>query len=138
MILLFDYVENPRSLPGDINIVYTVPCARADVYGSKTCNQHGICTVYCTGSLPDDGSTIVPKRTDAVDHDLGLLDSALDGILIKNIKLEYLYGIVDWQADGIKLAAGPRGEPDGKFGAFRMFKDVACGMSTTKSSCADD
>ena len=80
----------------------------------------------------------MPKRTDAVDHNLGLLDSVLHGTLVKDIKLKYLDGIVDWQADGIKLAAGPRGEPDGKFGAFRMFKDIACGVSTTKSSCTDE
>lgn len=41
-ISLFDYVENPRSLPGNIDVVYTVPCACAGVYRNKTCNQHGI------------------------------------------------------------------------------------------------
>ena len=31
-ISLLDYVENPRGFPGDIDVVYTVPCTRADVY----------------------------------------------------------------------------------------------------------
>ena len=80
----------------------------------------------------------MPKRADAVEHDLGLLDGALDGTLVKDVELKYLDRIVDRQADGDKLGARPRGEPDGKFGAFRMFKDVACGMAATKSGCANE
>ena len=59
--------------------------------------------------------TVMPKRTDAIDHDLGLLDGIFDGQRVEDIELEYLDGIVDGQADGEKLGAGPRGQPDGEF-----------------------
>ena len=37
----------------------------------------------------------MPKRTDAIEHDLGLLDSILYGQRVKDIEFEYLDGIVD-------------------------------------------
>jgi len=37
----------------------------------------------------------MPKRTDAIEHDLGLLDSILDGQRVKDIKFKYLDRIVD-------------------------------------------
>ena len=37
----------------------------------------------------------MPKRTDAIEHNLGLLDSILDGQHVKDIEFEYLDRIVD-------------------------------------------
>ncbi len=80
----------------------------------------------------------MPKRTDTVEHDLGLLDGILDGSRVEDIECEYLDRIVDGQTDGEKLGARPRGQPDGEFGAFWVFEDVACRMTTAESSCADE
>lgn len=57
----------------------------------------------------------MPKRTDAIEHDLSLLDGILDGKRVKDIEFEYLDGIVDGQAHGEKLGARPRGQPDREF-----------------------
>jgi hypothetical protein len=106
-ISLLDYVENPWCLPGDIDVVYTVPCACAgsifDLHQQR--DRHDALHF----DLPHDWRTVVPKRTNAVEDNLGLLDGTLDGSLIEDIKLEYFDRIVEWQADGEKLGARARG-----------------------------
>jgi hypothetical protein len=76
-ISLFDYVKNPRSFSGDIDVVYTVPCTCAGVYRFST--GQGAVTQAGLGDLLHDWGTVVPKRTGAIEHDLSLLDSILNG-----------------------------------------------------------
>ena len=106
-ISLFDYVENPWGLPGDIDVVYTVPCARAGSISDLHQQLDRRDSLHF--DLLHDWRTVVPKRTDAVEHNLGLLDGVLNGSFIEDIKLEYFDRIVEWQADGEKLGARPRG-----------------------------
>jgi hypothetical protein len=51
-ISLFDYVENPWCLPGDIDVVYTVPRARTDVYRDQTCIGNAASWTYFTTGVP--------------------------------------------------------------------------------------
>lgn len=90
---LFDYVEDPRRLSGYIDVVYAVPCARAGVYAYR--HQFRLrygdrlrCD-HCNGhDIPHDWSPIVPEGADAIEHDLGLLDDTLDGLLVENVDVE--------------------------------------------------
>jgi len=38
--------------------------------------------------VPHDWSPIVPERAGAIEHDLGLPDGTLDGLLVENVDLE--------------------------------------------------
>ena len=48
-----------------------------------------------TTHAPHDWSPIVPIRADAIEHDLGLPDSTLDGLLVEDVDVEELDRVVD-------------------------------------------